>query len=428
MRTLKTLLIALILAFCLQAGATAQDIGPISSGFLDPINGMTADDAVKSALEKNDELNAVRKEAEASERLVAQAGQRARWMVEAGGQQDATQNSYGYMVQGAVPLELGGRRGSRVLTAQREFEVKQLAVTQAEVALAARVREKYGESLALVLKLELTEALLNSLDESYRLVQARVVEGKTAPLEENMFLVELNRIRAAREMSESRARVSLLELRAMIGLEPSTPLRLSGSFGDTLTNFPMVNELTRTALASRPDLNILRAMENLSDARILMTGADGKLDAAATLGYQKVRMNEMMQFNYIVFGIRFTLPYKNRSRDAIEAEIISKEAMEKRREFGELVVKQEVAKSLVRYESAVRAREITREGVVDQANQNLNVVRQMYELGSNSLLDYLAEQRRVIDLRYSLVDADLEVYLSKVDVLRAVNAPELVTR
>ncbi len=427
MKTFKMLAFAFVLL--LQSAVYSQDVPDQTfTVFLDPLNGITADDAVKSALEKNDELNAVRKEAEASEKLVVQAGQRARLMFETGGQQDATQRAYGYMVQGAMPLELGGRRRSRVLTAQREFEVKQLAVEQAEAALAAKVRDKYGESLALVLKLDLLEELLDSLEESYRLIQARVEEGKTAPLEEKMMLVEVNRVRAMREMSESKARVSLLELRSMIGMEPSTPLRLYGSFGNTLTNFPGSGELTRQALALRPDLNILRAMEDLADAKIRMTDAEGKIDAAATVGYQRMRMNDMMQFNYIVFGIRFMLPYKNRSRDAIEAEVIGKEAMEKRREFGELVIKQEVAKSLVRYESAVRAREITSNGVVDQANRNLDVVRQMYELGSNSLLDYLAEQRRVVELRDGLIDAELEVYLSRVEVLRAVNSPELVTR
>ena len=148
----------------------------------------------------------------------------------------------------------------------------------------------------------------------------------------------------------------------------------------------------------------------------------------ATLGYQRLRMTEMVQFNYVVFGIRFVLPYKNKNRDAIEAEVITKEAMEKRRAFGELVVRQDVAKALIRYDSAFRAFSITRTGVVGQADQNLDVVRQMYELGSNSLLEYLAEQRRVIALRESLIDAELLVYLARIEIYRATNAPELVTR
>jgi cobalt-zinc-cadmium efflux system outer membrane protein len=39
----------------------------------------------------------------------------------------------------------------------------------------------------------------------------------------------------------------------------------------------------------------------------------------------------------------------------------------------------------------MRATEIYRVGVRDQANANLQVVRQTYELGSKTLLDFIAE-------------------------------------
>jgi cobalt-zinc-cadmium efflux system outer membrane protein len=398
------------------------------SSFLDQVNGTTADDAVKIAVANNEQIDALRNEAEASERLIAQAQQKARMSVEASGQQRTFGAAHRYTILGSMPLELGGRRRTRVLTARREAEVKRLAIDQAETELAAKVRNKFGESLALVLKHELVEDLLRSLNESYRLIQARVVEGKTAPLEENMLLVELNRVRAMREMSESSALISLLELRPLLGLEPAEPLLLKGSFDPAPSQFQPRSVLTTRAIDSRPDLMILRAMEDLADAKVEMAGSVGKLDASATLGYQRLRMTESVQFNYVVFGIRFLLPFKNKNRDAIEAALISKTAMEKRRSFGELIVKQEVAKALVKYDAAFRAMSITRAGVVGQADRNLDVVRQMYELGSNSLLEYLAEQRRVIKLRESLIDAELQVYLSKVEIQRATNAPELVTK
>ncbi|MDH3492341.1 MAG: TolC family protein [Acidobacteriota bacterium] len=412
-------------ATCLIAQSTATVTRP---QFLDQVNGITADDAVRMAIANNDQINALRKEAEASERLVAQAGQRARMSVEASGQQRTFGSAHRYTIQGTMPLELGGRRRTRVLTAQREAEVKLLAVAQAENALAARVRMKFGETLALAYKHELVEDFLRSLSESFRLIQARVVEGKTAPLEENMLLVELNRVRAKREVAESNVLISLLELRTLIGLDPAESLTLRGDFDQSPSTFDSASVLTARALDSRPDLLVLKAMEDLADAEIEMAASNGKLDAMATLGYQRLKMTETVQFNYVVFGIRFLLPYKNRSRDAIEAAVISKEAMEKRRAFGELVVRQDVAKALVRYDSAFRSMSITRAGVVGQAEQNLDVVRQMYELGSNSLLEYLAEQRRVIELRESLIDSELETYLAKVEIYRATNAPELVTR
>jgi cobalt-zinc-cadmium efflux system outer membrane protein len=57
--------------------------------------------------------------------------------------------------------------------------------------------------------------------------------------------------------------------------------------------------------------------------------------------------------------------------------------------------------------------------VKDQANANLDVVRQTYELGSKTLIDYLGEQRRFIDLQNGYIDALLDTYKSRVEVERA---------
>jgi cobalt-zinc-cadmium efflux system outer membrane protein len=395
---------------------------------LDPVAGMSADEAVRFAIENNGELQALRSETAAAEKLIAQAGQRERTSVNANGIETLTGSSYRYTVQGTFPLELGGRRRSRVLTAEKRAEVKAWDAKQKETVLAAAVREKFGKSFALIMQFGLTEELLSSIENTYALVVERVREGKSEPLDQKMVLVELNRVRAMRETAESKARVSLIEFEALIGRDDPVPLRLKGDLQDSLTNFEPVGFLVARAVNERPDLMLLRSMEDLADAKIEATENSNKLDAAATIGYQRLRMSDTVQFNYIVFGINFMLPTKNRGRDAIEAAVIDKKSMEERRLFGELVVKQEVTKAIVRYQSAVRSREISRSGVVDEAVKNLAVVRQMYDLGAYSLLDYLAEQRRVIELRMQLVESDLEVFLAKTEVERASNAPGLVTK
>jgi len=404
-----------------------QNVNYISR-YIDQTDGLTADEAVKIGLEKNDQLLALIKDAEASAKLINQANQRANASVDVNGLQQIIGKSHRYTIQGSIPLELGGRRGARTLVARREAEIKRKVVEQNKAEIAAEVRKKFGESLAKALKLKLTEEVLESLLKSYRLIQARVKEGRTARLEENMMLVEVNRLRSIREISESNVHIALLELRSLIGTQPETPLKLKGILEDNLTNFPAIGELTERALQTRPDLIILQAMENLAEAKIEKSKTEGKLDAKATLGYQRLRIRESIQFNYLVFGMKFILPQKNKNRDAIEASVLSKQAADKRRQFGELIVKQEVASAYTRYNSAVRAKEIIRVGVVGEAEKNLNVVRQTYEFGENSLLVFLAEQRRFIDLKESFIDAELQVYLAKVEVYRATNSPKLITK
>lgn len=415
--------------FALQISVSAQPHKFESvSRYVDQTKGLEADEAVKHALKNNDWLASIIKDAEADERLINQSKQRARSNISVSGLQQTFGKSHRYMVQGSIPLELGGRKRARVLIAVRKAEVKREVVEQSKAEIAAKVRKKFGEALAKALKLELTEEMLASILESYRLIQTRVKEGKTAPLDENMLLVEVNRLRSKREADETKLQIALLELRNLIGMTPEAPLKIKGDLKGLPKIFPTLGELTNRALRKNPDLLLLRAMENLADAKLKKAETDGKFDANATLGYQRLGINEAVQFNYLVFGMKFILPQRNRNQDAIEASVLNKAAKEKRRAFGELTVRQQVAKAYSSYNSAMRAREIIRVGVVDRAKENLDVVRQTYEFGGNSLLEFLDEQRRYINLKESLIKANLEVYLSKIEVYRVTYAPELIAK
>ena len=75
---------------------------------------------------------------------------------------------------------------------------------------------------------------------------------------------------------------------------------------------------------------------------------------------------------------------------------------------------------------AARASEIYGVGVREQASSNLDVIRQTYELGSKTLLDYIAEQRRFIELENGYIDALLETYQARVEIQRAASEPKLI--
>ena len=91
-------------------------------------------------------------------------------------------------------------------------------------------------------------------------------------------------------------------------------------------------------------------------------------------------------------------------------------------------MRHDVATAYAQYERAGRAMEIFRVGVKEQAKANLDVVRQTYELGSKTLLDYLGEQRRYIEFENDFVDSQVAVYNARVEILKASASPELIKR
>jgi cobalt-zinc-cadmium efflux system outer membrane protein len=426
----------------LEQSQSQQDTQGSLARYVDMRGGMTANEAVAYALAHNGELMATRKEVEAAQALVKQARLRANPKLDLSVSQNVIASDQNITINGMLPLELGGRRSARIAVAQLELEMREQVLADRERSLAADVRAKFGEALAEVLKLGSTEELLTASRRGYRLVVARVIEGRTPPLEQNMVLVEVNRLRSIRETGEGKVEVLMLELRNLIGMNPEEPLRLRGDFADMIGPLPPVAEATARALGERPDLRAARAAERLAEAQIEQARATGRLDASLMAGYQRMNFGFPVRgineagglqpvqdvFHYLTFGVSLDLPVRNKNQGAIEAAVAGSAAAKQRREFAELTVRREVAAAYARYTSAARAMEIYRVGVRDQANANLNVVQQTYELGSKTLLDYISEQRRYIEVESAYIDALLDTYRARVEIQRTIASPELVKR
>ena len=418
-----------------------RKIGPVEprsmySQYVDSVNGLTADALVRYAHAHNGELAAARQMiAEARGRL-RQAGVRANPMLEASGTRAANTPDNKLMVGAELPLELGGRRSARVVVASAEFRVREAEVADFERKLAADARMKYADAQAAARNLKFTEDLLTLTRDSHRLVQARVERGKTAPLEQNLLLVELNRVDVMRIGFESRAELAILELKKVIGMPAAEPLRLQGEF-DTTRHPVTQSDAVRNALATRPDLAAARAAEKVAAAQIEQARVEGKIDASIFAGYERMssgfdvfgfnnagaRVPVMGIFHNLTFGVRLSLPVRNKNEGNIESALASAEAARNRREFAELVVRNEVAAAYARLDRAQSALAVYRDGVRGQAERNLDVIRQTYTLGQKSALDYVSEQRRFIEVETGYTEVLKEYFNSLVELERAAGTP-----
>jgi cobalt-zinc-cadmium efflux system outer membrane protein len=404
--------------------------------FIDPANGFTAEDLVRYALTHNGELLAARHMiAEARGRL-RQAGLKPDPMVDTSYQKDVTSSDNNFNLMAELPLELGGRREARVAVANRELEMREAEAADFERRLAAEVRMKYADVVAAARNLRFTEDLLLLTRDSHRLVEARVERGKSAPLEQNLVSVEVGQVNVIRINFEGKAEVAILELKRTIGMPPDEPLRLKGEFDPDLQPAP-ISEALLHALASRPDLAANRAAEQLALAQIEQARAEGKIDASIFASYMRQNMGYPVSgfnsagqlapvhgiFHYVGFGVKLTLPVRNKNQGLIEAAQASMEAARNRRQFAEIVVRNEVASAYARFERARQALSVYRDGVRNQAQINLDVIRQTYVLGQKSLLDFIAEQRRYIEVETGFTEVLKEYYNSVVEIKRAAASP-----
>src|SRR3989454_936928 len=391
---------------------------------------LTVDELVIRALADSPDLRAARAEIDAAAGRLQQAGLRPNPMLELGGQKALSPDN-NVMIGLTVPLDLNGRKEGRVAVAERELQMKRAQVRDRERRLAADVRMKAGELFVARRSLAVTDDLLDVNREALRLVQDRVRQGATPALEENLMLVEVNRLDALRQLLASRLDITSLQLKALAGMAPDAPLALRGDLAPSGAP-PIADEAVRQALTARPDLDAARADVAMGAAKIRKERAEGRWDASVNVGYQRqdfgFDLNGVTStgatrpiqdvFHYFGAGVSIVLPVRNRNQGNIAAASAEAQAAERRRQVAELTVRQEVAAALAQYEAARRSLEIYERGVPDIATRNLIVVRQTYAVGRGSLLALDSRPPRLVEIENGYTDTLKQGYDAMVEIDR----------
>jgi outer membrane protein, heavy metal efflux system len=426
MGTVRLLLMLAVIAAVMSRSVAACAQVPATGAEL------TTDEIVARALADNPELRAARADVDAAAGRLRQAGLRPNPELDLGGQKALSPDN-NLTVALRLPLDLNDRKGGRVAVAEQDLEVRRRQLADRERRLRADVRMKAGELLAARRNLDIAEQLLDVNRRALDVIGNRVRHGAAPTIDENLQLVEVNRLDASRQLLASRVDIATLQLKLLARMAADLPLTLRG---ELTTSAPMVDreDAVRRALASRADLAAARADVAMTRAMIRKEQAEGRWDASVSVGYMRqdtgFPLNGLTNsgqtraiqdvFHYFGGGVTIMLPVRNGNQGNIAAAEAGARAAERRLEFSTLTVQQEVNAALVQLEAARRSFEIYGVGVRDVARRNLDVVRGSYELGRGSLLDVIAEQRRFIDVETGYTDALKQVYEAAVDVERAV--------
>src|SRR2546426_8016898 len=228
---------------------------------------VTVDQVVERAVADNPELRALRAEVDAARGRLRQAALRPNPMLELGGQQNVAGPDNNVNVGLSIPLDLNGRKAGRVGVAEREIDVKQAQVSDRERRLSAEVSLKASELLAARRNLAFTGELLGTNQRALGLVRDRVRQGAAPALDENLVLVEVNRLEAGLSILKSRGENLGLQPKLLAGMPPNASLSLQGELGPRPFTPDRTQALER-ALAGRPDVVIARAEAAMAHAKI----------------------------------------------------------------------------------------------------------------------------------------------------------------
>lgn len=404
-------------------GARTQETTAL---YVDPANGLTLEEAVGRALEREPGLRASQARVEVARGLQTQAGLHPNPALSFSQQEEPAGTDNQTRVEIQWPLDLF-RKSGRAGVADRELDAAQQVTAERARLLAASVRMKYGEVVTAVRTLSVTEELVAATTRQRTLVAARVEQGAAPPLDRDMLRVEVQRLEGERLIQSGIVMRRLIELKRLLGLPPDAALSLRESLEQIVRReqLPAVSaagDLETTA--SRPDVRQAAARIAVAEAQIDRARREGKPDMSLfgmymrsdagfpQRGFGPTGELERVRgvFHYWSAGAMVTLPILNRNQGAAAAAQAERAAAVAEAEGARLNAQNEVAAARVRDATARQALDAYTAEAVGLARQNLDVVRQTYELGRGTLLDVLNEQRRYLDLERAYTDVLREAF------------------
>lgn len=392
---------------------------------------------LEQAEANNQELAAMRTRSDEARGNLRQAGVKPPLTLEAGSASGRPLRTVGeeeYSAGVGKTFETGGKRARRIDAA--EVRISQTAAEYQERLrqLSFEIKSRYADALTETLRIGVLEQILASNERSLELTKARVEKGDAAQLEQTLLEVEIHRLTAQKATFEGRRESALVDLRRLAGLASGTDVPLGSAFHSGSIASAM-DTLNTAALEQRPDLKLARLVEQLGDAELRLVEAEGRPDVSMTARYFKRNSQFDDQYGVNAQGSRVLL----RDRDDILAISVSIPILTKARNLGNVEAAQARivgARQRARYllnsiplevESAWRRWSATRSTagsldsvVLPQAQRNLDVIQQAYQLGQLRMLDVLNEQRRLLDLRLSTLDAQAEAARAFAELERAV--------
>ena len=303
---------------------------PQSSGLAYAVN-----DLIRTAVERNRELLAIRQRAVEARGLRRQAGVRPAPSVQLNGSTGSPLGAPGkeeYSAGYSQPIETGGKRDKRLQVAEKGVQLAEAEFAERTLRLATEIKLRYLDAVTEEARLTTLDQLIGTYRESLKLIEARVSQGDAAPLDGQLLLVEVNRVEAQKRAIAGRIQVALSDLRRLCGFGTSESLVLAGVTRKDGNITYALTDLQRRAVDERPDLRAAKLEEERGAAEVGLAKAQGHPDV--TLSAQYALRNDRIGDLYGVTASGQPAPL--RDRDNIVSFGVSLPLFTRRRNLGNI--------------------------------------------------------------------------------------------
>jgi cobalt-zinc-cadmium efflux system outer membrane protein len=367
-----------------------------------PPQALSLRDAVASALSKRPELQAATQNEESSVQLRRQAGfiPNPRLFYQSENlrpDMNFTQNvdTYAYVIEA---LEVSGRRGARIATANSAVNRSQLTLEQKKRSIELRVAQTYWDALRLQYLQLLAEQSVGYYREILDYNEKRFNEGKLAAVDLLRVRLEEARAEANTESSRLAEAEAKQQLAREMGLVAAENWRLSEPF--ELLDEPKNPGSGDSPQNERIEVKLAQQAIDAARANLMMQKAQGRPDIDALVGYKRTA-----GLNTMVAGFQMNLPVFDRNQGATDAAQFDVEAGRSALTAIQQQSASDLALARMSYEMWRRQVTDRYRPLLDQAVDIANISRAGYREGGIDLLRLLDAEKLRVDTQSAWVEA-----------------------
>ena len=378
---------------------------------------LTLSTALELAYNANPEIAVARREVEAIEGTVQQAGlipnPEIATLIE-----DSKRETRTTTVQINQVIELGGKRGARITAAERgrDFALMELSVKQADIR--AKVISAFYDVLVGQERYRLAEGSTELAKRATLIAARRVMSGKISPVEETRARV-----------AESGVRIELAQ--AANELE-SARRQLAATWGDVTPRFERVEdpENDLPALASLPELTqrlqqsptLLRAKIEVERRQAMAEVERSRRIPDVTLSFGAKR-DEQMGRNQAIVGLSIPLPVFDRNQGNVLESLRRTDKARDELLATEVNLNMELGQAHGRLSTARLEAELIKTEILPGAQRNYEATTKGFELGKFSFLEVLDAQRTFFQAKSQYLRSLSETYRAATDIDRLLGEP-----
>ncbi len=367
-----------------------------------PLFGLTLDEAVSAAMEKNLALLAERYTLSIAEARIVTARLRPNPVVSIGGDHldvlgtgfDAI-NAAGppeYSIRTDFLLERGKKREARIAVAETARSATQLQLLNTVRAIVLEVQNAFVEVLQAKANLLLAQENLQAFRDVVRINETRVKAGDLAEIE--LLRVQLAELQfeTAVQQTDLRVTTAIARLQLLIGVKE---FEVAGEL--RRDEAPIVlNTLLEQARLLRPDVQALGRDQARSLAEVRLQLAQGAIDYTVGTEYRR-QQGLAGKGNSLGVFFQTSIPVFNRNQGEIERARQEQRQIEARIRALTAGVENEVELAYLQYASSRRTLEKVEKTMLAKARDVRQITQFSYTRGEATLVDFLDAQRAYND-------------------------------